>query len=445
MMLTLLKADLLGDLRVWIGTFAVLVAAGAAAGIPATLVDTALGQSDVMVQLGLVSVASIALTLSVLSLVIVLSSTVRTLVELRRRTFALWLIVGVQPSQLGRLVLGELAAVAVLGAALGSALAWLVCPTLVRALLVGSDGLGEVVPTLGPGSAAIGGAVVVGVVLLAALPRAREAGSAPVLALLRGGVRQRQRQRAVLRLVVAALLLAVAASMFAGLPQSLPNGAAQSVLIGPVLIAAASAGAPVYVPRLIRLWTAVVPSRASVSWYLARATVIDSAERSSASVVSFTVAIGLLWTFLAGQNTAATALGGGAAADPRPLALLLGGPTLLAAVGAAAGVLMASSFREREEALLEVAGADRGVRVLTAAWEALIYVVTAAVLASGVVALVSGGIAVGLQGVAPSVRPSPAPVLGAVGAAACLVLAWAATFGPRLARRGTTVEVLSGS
>jgi putative ABC transport system permease protein len=442
-MLTLLKADLLGDLRVWIGTFAVLVAAGAAAGIPATLVDTALGQSDVTVQLGLVSVASIALTLSVLSLVIVLTSTVRTLVELRRRTFALWLIVGVQPSQLGRLVLGELAAVAVLGAALGSVLAWLVCPTLVRALLVGSDGLGEVVPTLGPGSAAIGGAVVVGVVLLTALPRAREAGSTPVLALLRGGVRPRQ--RVVVRIVVAALLLALAGTMFAGLPQSLPNGAAQSVLIGPVLIAAASAGAPVYVPRLIRLWTAVVPSRASVSWYLARATVIDSAERSSASVVSFMVAIGLLWTFLAGQNTAATALGGGVAADPRPLALLLGGPTLLAAVGAAAGVLMASSFREREEALLEVAGADRGVRVLTAAGEALIYVVTAAVLASVVVALVAGGIAVFLQGVAPSVRPSPVPALGAAGTVVCLVLAWAATFGPRLARRRTTVEVLSGT
>ncbi|NQX35873.1 FtsX-like permease family protein [Herbiconiux sp. VKM Ac-2851] len=442
-MLTLLKADLLGDLRVWIGTFAVLVAAGAAAGIPATLVDTALGQSDVTVQLGLVSVASIALTLSVLSLVIVLSSTVRTLVELRRRTFALWLIVGVQPSQLGRLVLGELAAVAVLGAALGSVLAWLVCPTLVRALLVGSDGLGEVVPTLGPGSAAIGGAVVVGVVLLAALPRAREAGSTPVLALLRGGARPRQ--RVVVRIVVAALLLALAGTMFAGLPQSLPTGAAQSVLIGPVLIAAASAGAPVYVPRLIQLWTAVVPSRASVSWYLARATVIDSAERSSASVVSFMVAIGLLWTFLAGQNTAATAFGGGAAADPRPLALLLGGPTLLAAVGAAAGVLMASSFREREEALLEVAGADRGVRVLTAAGEALIYVLTAAVLASVVVALVAGGIGVFLQGVAPSVRPTPVPALGAVGTVVCLVLAWAATFGPRLARRRTTVEVLSGS
>jgi putative ABC transport system permease protein len=106
---------------------------------------------------------------------------------------------------------------------------------------------------------------------------------------------------------------------------------------------------------------------------------------------------------------------------------------------------MASSFREREEALLEVAGADRSVRVLTAAWEALIYVLTAAVLATVAVGAVAGSIALLLQGAAPTVRPSPVPLIGVLGTAACLVLAWAATFGPRLARGGTTVEVLSGS
>jgi putative ABC transport system permease protein len=442
-MLGLLRADLVGDLRVWIGTFAVLVAAGAAVGIPATLVDSALHQSDLFTELGLLTVASIALTLTVVSLVVVLTSTVRTLVELRRRTFALWLIVGMQPSQVSRLVLGELAVVAVAGAGLGSFLTWVVSPTLVKQFLVGSSGLGGVVTTLAPGSAAIGGAVVVVVVLLAAIPRAREAGATPVLTLLRGG--RRRQTKFVARSVACVLLLALAGSMYAGLPQSFATGASQSVLIGPVLIAAAATAAPFYVTSLIRLWTAVVPSTRSVSWFLARATVIDSAQRSSASVVSFYVAIGLLWTFLVGQNTVASATTSSIVADPRPLGLLLGGPTLLAAIGAAAGVLMASSFREREDALLDVAGADTPVRTLTAAWEALIYVVTAGILATVTAAAVALGLAAFLSPQAPALRPELLPMLGVGATVVCLVLAWAATFAPRLSRSGTTVEVLSGS
>jgi putative ABC transport system permease protein len=442
-MLTLLKADLVADLRVWLGTFAVMVAAGIAVGIPATLVDSALHEPELLVQLGLVTVASIALTLSIVSLVVVLSSTVRTLIELRRRTFALWLIVGLQPSQVSRLVLGQLAVIAVTGAAIGSAIAWAVCPALVRTLLVGSEGLGDVVPTLGPGSAALGGAAVVLVVLIAAVARSREAGSTPVLALLRGG--ERPRPKLVLRLIVCALLLALAGFMYATLPESFARGASQSVLIGPVLIAAAASAAPLYVPSLIRLWTAVVPSKASVSWFLARATVIDSAERSSASVVSFSVAIGLLWTFLVGQYTVASASGGAGAADPRPLALLLGGPTLLAAIGAAAGVLMASSFREREDALLDVAGGDGSIRTLTAAWEALIYVVTATIIGAVTAAAVALGLTAFLHPLAPALRPEFVLPVGAVGALVCLLLAWAATFGPRLRRSGSTVDVLSGS
>jgi putative ABC transport system permease protein len=442
-MLTLLRADLFADLRVWIGTFAVLVSAGAAVGIPATLVESAVHERDLYVQLGLLSVASIALTISVVSLVIVLSSTVRTLVELRRRTFALWLIVGMQPSQVSLVVLGELSAVAVVGSAIGSVIAWAVAPALVGTLLEGSSGLGDVTATLGAGSAAIGAAVVVAVVVIAAIPRAREAGSTPVLALLQGG--RRRTPKVVGRLIACTLLLALAASMFATLPQSFANGASQSVLLGPVLIAAAASAAPLYVPGLIRVWTSVIPSTRSVSWFLARATVIDSAQRSSASVVSFYVAIGLLWTFLVGQNTVASSTGGSAAADPRPLALLLGAPTLLAAVGAAAGVLMASSFREREDALLDVAGAEGSVRTLTAAWEALIYVATAAILAAVTAAVVAFGLTLFLAPLAPTLSPQLAPLLGLVGTAVCLVLAWVATFAPRLSRSGSTVEVLGGS
>ncbi|WKK72774.1 hypothetical protein Q0F99_07670 [Rathayibacter oskolensis] len=242
------------------------------------------------------------------------------------------------------------------------------------------------------------------------------------------------------------LLLLVAGSMYAGLPAALPTGASQSVLLGPVLIAAAATSAPLFMPALIRVWTAVIPARASVAWFLARATVITSAQRSSAAVVAFLVAIGLPWTFLVGQQTVASAVSGaGSAVDPRPLALLIGGPALLAAVGAAAGLLMASSNREREDALLEVAGADDSARTLTSAWEALIYVVTAGIVAAVIAVAVGAGTTLLLTSVAPEVRPELVPGVALGVTLLCLALGWIATFAPRLGRTRAIVEVLGES
>ncbi|MGP2420487.1 hypothetical protein, partial [Listeria monocytogenes] len=68
--------------------------------------------------------------------------------------------------------------------------------------------------------------------VLSAIPLARAAGRTPVLTLLRG--EQTTLMRVTLRVLGSAVLLAIAASMIAGLPGSLPTGAAQSVLIGPV-------------------------------------------------------------------------------------------------------------------------------------------------------------------------------------------------------------------
>ncbi|MHA0112049.1 hypothetical protein ACXYUI_34100, partial [Klebsiella pneumoniae] len=68
------------------------------------------------------------------------------------------------------------------------------------------------------------------------------------------------------------------------------------------------------------------------------------------------------------------------ALDVRPLALLLGGPTLLAAVGAAATVFMASAPRARDDETLRIVGAGTETRRLVVTWEATIGVVTAALI-----------------------------------------------------------------
>jgi putative ABC transport system permease protein len=438
----LLRADLLSNLRVWIGTFVVLVAAAVAAGLPATLIDTAT-HAEMLTSLALLVLASTLIVLTTISVTVVLTSAVRSLVELRRRSFALWLIVGMQPRQVARIILGQIAIVAVAAAAVGGAVAAAVCPPVVGALLGAASGIETVRPTLGLPAAAICSAVVVLVTVLATMPLARQAGFTRPIAVLRGEAPGRGRP--VVRIVLAVLLLVLAASMIGGLPGALANGASQSVLIGPVLIAAVSVVAQFIVPGIVRAWTALIPADTSVTWLLARASVIDAARRSSASIVSFTVALGLPWTFLVGQQTiaTATAASGGAGLDPRSLGLLMGGPTLLAAVGAAAGVFMASDSREHESALLTVAGAAPSTRLLTAVWEALIYVVTAAILSGAVVVVVALGSTLVLLPTAPAVRPEFGLAYGAASVAACLLLAWAATFAPMLARPRDTVAVLT--
>jgi len=62
--------------------------------------------------------------------------------------------------------------------------------------------------------------------------------------------------------------------------------------------------------------------------------------------------------------------------------LMLGGPLLLAGVGAMATVFMSGYAREREFALLRAAGSTPRTILLTAVWEAIIYTVTAAILAA---------------------------------------------------------------
>ncbi|MFK9236742.1 FtsX-like permease family protein, partial [Escherichia coli] len=93
------------------------------------------------VMLGLLAIAGVVIALTAVSLVAVLTSIVRILVELRRPTFALWLIVGLTPRQVSTVLLAELAVVSTVSLAVGSAVAIAVAPPLLTALLSASPGL----------------------------------------------------------------------------------------------------------------------------------------------------------------------------------------------------------------------------------------------------------------------------------------------------------------
>lgn len=60
--------------------------------------------------------------------------------------------------------------------------------------------------------------------------------------------------------------------------------------------------------------------------------------------------------------------------------LMLGGPVLLAAVGAAVVIFMSNRTQSSEQALLRASGATTSTVIFSALWQAVIHVVTAAIL-----------------------------------------------------------------
>lgn len=416
----LLRTDLIWNLRVWGGAFIVVMAGTVAAGIPATLIETALNTSGV-VALALLAVAGTLIALTAIAIAVVLSAVLRASIEVRRRSFALWQVVGMTPAQVTNIVGGQGAVVSLCGASAGAIVASLVCPPSVAVLLTSSNGFGAVKPILSAFASAVVAASVAVVGSGIGFFAARRAGSTPPLLVLRDAAAPRHRYA--LRLVASGLLVLTAASMLAGIPSALPTGAAQSVLIGPVVIASVALSAPLFLPAFIRLWTQVLPERYSPSWLVARAWMVSSIRRNSARTSAFVVAIGLPWSFIAAQHTVATALGHGASLlDLRSLGLLLGGPTVLAAAGGAAGVYIGAGERVMDSRLVTALGGSRATRLLVATLEVVIEVVSASLLA-GIVTIVVVTCEAAVVASTASVTLVPNLGVGVAATVSCLAVA----------------------
>ncbi|GAB3605684.1 hypothetical protein GCM10027413_10930 [Conyzicola nivalis] len=413
-MTTLVFADMVRSARIWFGAFIVVAVAAFAATVPAALTETGLRDAT-LAGYALVAIAATITLLTVIATVVVVGSVMRLTVALRRRSYALWQTVGVMPSRVRGVVVTQLLVVAAAGAALGAAVGAFVTPAATESALDGSNGVDTFDVTISPIVAA-GTAVAVAVVaLLAGDSAARRAARTSPLEVLRESPVVRG-ARVWPRWAIAVVLLAVVAQMLSGLAASAAaGGGAAAILIGPLLVAATAALGPVVFPRVMRLWTAIVPASASASWFVARANTLYAVDRSSSIVASLLVAVALPGTFAAGEGTLARALailqGGEAVQNPGGTTLLvLGGPVLLAAAGAAAATVMSSGARAREGALLSAAGAPPGFGLATALWEGAIQVVTAGLIAAVVIAVTATAQAWILSTVAPGATPDFSPV-----------------------------------
>lgn len=133
--------------------------------------------------------------------------------------------------------------------------------------------------------------------------------------------------------------------------------------------------------------------------------------------------------------------GGNAELHTNEVAILLGGPLLLSAVGSAIVVFITNRTRKKELALLQASGSTHQTIILTAVFEALIYVITATLLAFAIILsssiIIAAGLSTTIHGTTPTVDSAPALVIA--GASSVLVLI--ATLAPTI--KGLQNDVVS--
>lgn len=417
-MIRLIFSDLLGHARVWVGALAVVSAVGFIAAIAAGLIETGLSHDGDMQEM-LVSMGGGALTFAAIAALVVLASTANLTVALQQRSYALWQLVGIRPRLVTAVVLTQLVIVGVCGGLIGSGIAFVALAPVVSLVLADWNFLAGLAPILTLRGIAIVVAALAVVVVMGGWRGALRAGRTAPIAAIREpepATLQMGWLRILLLLATAGGTVAVAVQLTGGTLQRIME---LGLFLTPLIIAAMAAAGPLLFPLIMRAWTAVLPSRASVSWYLARNSARHRLNLSTSAISPLMVGIGLTGGLYTSVGTLSAAVMERGMQDitltMNGVVLVLGGPLLISAVGAASTVFMSGQSREREFALIRAAGSTTSVIALAAVWEAVIYAGTATLL--GVVATVTGGMMMGAAlGLAyPAIHVGSMAIIGAGG------------------------------
>ncbi len=435
-MIRLIVADLARGFRLWLGLAAVSAAVGAALTFAFGLAAQPRPVEGDLDQL-FSSLSGTILIFTGIVVLIVASSASVLVMNLRRRSLALWQIVGILPGQVFVVSVMQVMLTALVGAVAGGLLGLsMYVPLYDYGLASMSEGLPQ--PAIRLSSLAWAVVTSVAVIVLAGLRGARSASRTSPVRILREPEPVSTGWGRWVR--AAACALAVAGTV--ALPLSMRGEGHQSITgiapLLPVLFAAALAvGGPLVYAGVLRAWTAVVPARFT-AWYLARNSAAARASASTAAIGPVMAAIAMVGGLYAAGMTLAVAPSnswGDFSIDPSQLVLLFGAPLLVAIVGAAGAVYTTGSDRQRERALLTAAGAAPGTLLRVAVCEAVILVVTSVLLAMAVIVLSVVLIATVVD--ASGIRLAPAPIVIIGGSALDLIVA--ATMIPALAGRRMSV------
>jgi putative ABC transport system permease protein len=382
-MIRLVFSDLRHHVTTWIGAFIVAVGCGYIGGWVVSLQVTA-GFYTGDIQKSLQNAGSMMFVFSLIAGVAVLISAASLTVSTQQRSYALWQLVNVRPWLVSLVVLVQLAVVAALGALCGTLLAAATFDPLFPWVFSEQEYVSQVVPHAGVSLLPTVWLVVIGVFLLGGLKGARSAGITPPLTVLREPEPKRTKVgwlRVLLFVVLAACTCWIALLM----ADSPPNEAMAWSIFVPILVAATLIPvAPLIFAVLLSAWTILVPQKHWNAWYLARHTaqygLSTSTSVETPVMVGFALVAGI---FSVIQVLAAYAQSQGATdtsgylLDSTTTLVMLGGPVLLCAIGAAVSVLMSSRSRAHEVALLTAGGARPATLMIAAGCEALIHTATA--------------------------------------------------------------------
>lgn len=438
-MMRLAFSDLRDHAATWIGAFLVAVGCGYIGGW-AVSIEASAETFDV-----LRSVGSVVIAFSSVAAVAVLALTANLTVDTQRRSYALWQLANMKPRLVSAVVLVQLVVVAVLGAICGTLLTTITFPPLFPWVFGARVEYAQAVPRVGAALMPFVWLAVAGTFLCGGLKGARSAGRTSPLAVLRESKPRRAGMTWMRVLLFAGLAIGawqVAAIMIGSVPGVVMNWS----LYLPILTTAGIAAVgPLAFAAILKAWTSVVPQSRWNAWYVARHTARFGLSASTSVETPIMVGFGLvagiysvmsIWADYSGQHGMTfTGL------DWTAAILMLGGPVLLCAIGAAVSVVMTSKSRTRDVALLIAGGARPRTLLAAAACEAFIHAVTAtlagmaAVAVSNVVTayavgmpLFDGlafgeGLAVSLAGFALVLAATLVPTLAALGKEPATVLA----------------------
>lgn len=418
MILVVAAKELVRGYQLWAGSLIVIAASSAVCAAALAQFETAATLSA-SASTSLLSMSQGIVAFGLLAAIAVTGATTNLAVASGRRGYALLQLAGLLPRQLVMMVLAQLVMLAVIGTGIGVALGRAIAQPLLDLAIGQTSAPAGTVAVYGGGTVTWAFGLFAGVVVLAGIRAAFRAGRVPPIEALREPEPPRVHM-GVLRWVavgvagMAALGLGLGVAgtslslTVAGRPVGVSLVVGLGMLFSIALTALVVAIGPILYPFVLRAWTALVPSGLSGAWFLARRSCRYRITQSTAAITPLMVGIALpgsMYTLFLTAGDAMSAGGGSSEINSASIFTILGPALLLAAIGSAAVIFMTSRTRARDNALVSVSGGTFATAALSAMLEALIYVVTALLIAAAVFGIVGLAVATAFSHTTANVIP----------------------------------------
>ena len=384
-MTRLLLADLRRHAGTWTWTVAVAVVTGACVAGQFMVMCGSLDSARATADASMIEAAFVVTTFIIVSVVLaaaaVLTSTSALAVVERERDHGLWRALGMRPIVLRVVVLGQLVVVGVLGSLVGTAAGVLVARLMLPLLIDERVALAGTVPRWEPIDLLWSALIIAGSAMIGGWGAARRAARAPEFALLRGRGDE-ERHWGPARVLGLLLRLAAVGGVGAGAVSAWltirtagagSDGAADAAALGSLgVVVLICLLTPWIVPWLQRA-LAVLPFPGT-AWQVAARTAALESRRSSATVLPFFVAIGLVAVLFSGRSL------GLASVSTKGFLSMFGLAFVVAWSGGVAVIAMSAGRRRRDAALLRAAGAREGGVLAAQVLEGVLHAFTATLL-----------------------------------------------------------------